>query len=72
MADPRTPGQVRSELVAERARLAEDKAALQAEARAALPYAVGGIAALALATKGRGLLRLLALARIWRYLRYLR
>jgi hypothetical protein len=62
----RTIEQVRTELETERKQLTEDIAAFREEARAVLPYAAGGVAALALLTKGRGA------ARAYRLLRLLR
>ena len=61
MAERRTIEQVRSELGVQRSLLGDDLAALRAEVRAALPYALGGLAALALATKGSSLSRMLKL-----------
>ena len=64
MPEPRTVEQVRTEIEAERLLLTDDIAALRAETRAALPYALGGVAALALLTRGRGAWRVFRLLRV--------
>lgn len=64
MADKRTIEHVRADIETQRTLLAEDIAALQQEVRATLPYALGGMAALAVATKGHSLKRTLSLLRL--------
>lgn len=53
MSETRTIEQVRAEITTQRTLLAADVDALREEARAVLPYAAGGLVALALLTKGR-------------------
>jgi hypothetical protein len=64
MADKRTMEQVRADIEVQRNLLTEDIAALRKEVRATLPFALGGMAALAVATKGRSLKRTLSLLRL--------
>jgi hypothetical protein len=50
----RTAEQIRVEIDVERLRLADDLAALRAEARSLLPVALGGLVAVGLLSRGRG------------------
>lgn len=66
MPEPRTSELVRAELAAERTKLVEEKAAFEADARTALPYAIGGLVALGLVSRRRTLRRALSLLRVIR------
>jgi hypothetical protein len=76
MPEPRTIEQVRAELESERELLEQDVAVLRKEAHALLPYAAGGVAALALLTRSRRAFAVLArgksLIQLYRLLRLFR